>query len=130
MFYYAVSTDKDFETVAGDLEKVLAEYQFNVLFKFDVGDKIRQKGFGFSKQIMIFEVCNAGKAKEVLESNILAGYFLPCKVVVYVEKGKTRIGMLKPTVLMEVLGKDRQLNEQAINVENILIKVLDKISQN
>jgi len=128
MFYYAVSTDKSFETVVSELEKVLAEYQFSVLYKFDAGDKIRQKGFDFSKQIMIFEVCNAGKAKKVLESNILAGYFLPCKVIVYVDNGKTNIGMVRPTLFMDMLGSDPSLTELAKDVEKTLTEALDRLS--
>jgi uncharacterized protein (DUF302 family) len=69
-------------------------------------------------------VCNPLKAKEVLEANIRAGYFLPCKVVVYAEDGKTKIGMPRPTVLIGLLGDD-SLRQVAEEVEADLSAALD-----
>ncbi len=52
-------------------------------------------------------------------------YFLPCKVVVYQDQGKTKIGMVKPTVFMEML-KDDGLKDFAKEVEDTIKKALDK----
>ncbi|RID82800.1 DUF302 domain-containing protein [Mesobacillus zeae] len=40
---------------------------------------------------------------------MLVGYFLPCKIVVYEDNGKTKIGMPKPTVLMAMLDIEKRL---------------------
>lgn len=42
----------------------------------------------------------------MLTQNPMVGYFLPCKVVVYENEGKTVIGLPKPTVLMGVIGDE------------------------
>ncbi|MNR30278.1 hypothetical protein D3C85_1477250 [compost metagenome] len=74
------------------------------------------------------EVCNPFEAKRVLSEHALAGYFLPCKIAVYVEKGKTKMGMLRPTSLigMGEMDSNGQLLEIAQDVEKRLIVCLDK----
>lgn len=49
---------------------------------------------------------------------ILAGYFLPCKIVVYEESGQTKIGLQKPTALISML-ENEQLKEFAADIKNV-----------
>ncbi len=116
MFDYTVTTDKEFEQVIVDIKKTLSEQKFGVLWELDLPAKLKEKGVDYTGKIRILEVCNPQRAKGVLETNIRAGYFLPCKIVVYEENGKTKIGMPKPTQLIELLG-DARLNHEAAEVE-------------
>ncbi|AEF93281.1 protein of unknown function DUF302 [Desulfotomaculum nigrificans CO-1-SRB] len=103
MFDYTVSTSKDFETAVADLENALKERKFGVLWKLDMKEKLAEKGVDFAGQFKILEVCNPQKAKQALESNIKVGYFLPCKVVVYVEDGQTKMGTVRPSNMMNMI---------------------------
>ncbi|TMW69893.1 DUF302 domain-containing protein [Alteribacter natronophilus] len=100
-FDFTVQTDKKPEQVVNDLENTLKEASFGVLWSFNVKEKLDEKGVGFDSDYYILEVCNPQIAKDALQSTKMAGYFLPCKVVVYENEGQTYIGMPKPTVLME-----------------------------
>lgn len=124
MYQYTVTTGKDFETAAADLEKALAEFKFGVMWKFDVKEKLAEKGVPFSGQLKIMEVCNPNKAREALENNIKTGYFLPCKAVVYVEDGQTKMGMIKPTAMAGMIegGFPGGL---ASEVEEIMVRALE-----
>lgn len=124
MFHYTVTTNKDFDTAVMDLEKALAEHKFGVLWKLDIKEKLAEKGVDFNGQFKILEVCNPHKAKEALEANIKIGYFLPCKVVVYVEDAVTKLGAVKPSALGGMVegGIPQHLMEE---VDEILIKSLD-----
>ena len=51
-------------------------------------------------------MCNPAKAKAVLEADINAGYFLPCKIVVYEDNDSVFIGMPKPTALIGMINND------------------------
>ncbi|MCL4442034.1 MAG: DUF302 domain-containing protein [Firmicutes bacterium] len=126
MFKYSITTGRSYTETLTALENSLVEHKFGVLWKLDVKENLKKKGVDFDKDFHIFEVCNAPKAKEVLERNILVGYFLPCKIVVYVDKGETVIGMVRPTTIVEFLG-DQNLVGFASEVEEILIKAIDAV---
>lgn len=125
MFNYSVTTDKEYNAALEALESSLAARKFGVLWKLDVKENLKKKGVEFDKDFHIFEVCNAPKAKEVLERNIMVGYFLPCKIIVFVDNGETVIGMVRPSTIVDFLG-DNSLVDFAREVEETLIKAMDE----
>ncbi len=71
------------------------------------------------------EACNPGQAKKVLDHNIEAGFFLPCKVVVYEAEGKVFMGMLRPTSLIAMID-DPGLTGVAEEVEAAISQAMDE----
>lgn len=125
MFDYTVATTKSFEQAVNDLEAALQQHKFGVMCLIDVQERLKEKGLQLDQQLKIFEVCNPPKAKQALETNPRVGYFLPCKIIVYVNEGQTYIGTVKPTAFMNVL-EDPKLLELGEDVENTLIKIVDE----
>lgn len=101
MFHYTVETDKSIEGAVQSVEQSLKNHKFGVLWQMDIPAKLQEKGVDFNQPFRVLEVCNPVEAKRVLSQNSLGGYFLPCKVVVYEENGRTKIGLPRPTALME-----------------------------
>ena len=129
MFKYSVTTTKSPEEAVAAVEASLKELKFGVMWNLDVKKQLSSKGVATDVEFHILEVCNPVKAKEVLETNILVGYFLPCKIVVYKAKGEsdagqTTIGMIRPTTIVNFL-EDARLTEFAKEVENIMITALN-----
>lgn len=125
MFHYTVNSRKGLKETITSLQESLKEEQFGVLWEFDVKGKLEEKGLEFDEDFVVLEVCNPHEAKRVLDVNKLVGYFLPCKIVVYVEKGVTKIGMPKPTELIKAVNEP-QLTEFATDIEKRLIGAIDK----
>ncbi|SDQ95572.1 Uncharacterized conserved protein, DUF302 family [Virgibacillus subterraneus] len=125
MFHYTVETTKSLEEAIQSLEQSLKEEKFGVLWQFDVKDTLQKKGFEFNQPFQVLEVCNPEEAQRVLSQNQLVGYFLPCKIVVYEDAGMTKIGMPKPTALIQMV-EDESLNEIARDIENRMISSIDK----
>jgi|SRR5690625_2657533 uncharacterized protein (DUF302 family) len=125
MFHYTVETDKTMEEAIQSLEESLKEDKFGVLWQFDIQETLQNKGFEFEQPYKVLEVCNPAEAKRILTKNQMVGYFLPCKIVVYEDGGKTKIGIPKPTALIQ-MAKDDGLMETARDVENRLIKAIDE----
>ena len=125
MFDYSIVTDKGIEDAIQSLEKSLKEEKFGVLWQFDIRDKLQQNGLDFQKEFKVLEVCNPKEAQRVLSENEMAGYFLPCKIVVYEDNGKTKIGMPKPTALISLLH-DEKLTQFAKDIEDRLIKCISE----
>ncbi|WP_347862055.1 DUF302 domain-containing protein [Salimicrobium sp. PL1-032A] len=124
MFHYTVETGKSIDQAVESLEASLKDAQFGVLWNFDVKETLQGKGLDFDTEFRILEVCNPKEAKGVLDKNLLAGYFLPCKMVVYNDQGQTKIGMPNPTSLMELVD-DQEIKNIAADIEQRLKKCID-----
>ena len=127
MFDYTVETSKSVEEAVKSLEENLKEKQFGVLWQFDVKETLESKGLDYEKPFMILEVCNPKEAQKVLTANQKVGYMLPCIMVVYEDDqdGKTKIGMPKPTELINMVGDD-SINDIAKDIENRLIEAIEQ----
>lgn len=126
MFHYTTNVPLSFGEVLQKLEKSLKTEQFGVLWQFDIKEKLQEKGVEFNKKFVVLEVCNPEEAKRVLEEEIIAGYFLPCKIVVYEENGQTKIGLPKPTALISMV-ENEHLKKFAADIEKRLIKCIDSV---
>lgn len=102
-------TDKTLDEAVEALKRALPDVGFGVLWELSFQQKLREKGVDFDGQFHILEVCNPHQAKKVLEEELEIGFFLPCKMAVYVKEGQTHIGMPKPTALMSMIGNDKLL---------------------
>lgn len=122
---YKIKTNKSFEKAIEDLKSNLSRHNFGVLWELNFKDKLQEKGLEFNKNFKILEICNPKQAKEVLDKNIEAGYFLPCKMVVYEDNSSIFIGMIKPTNLIEMMNDDL-LSNIAIEVEKELKSSIDE----
>ncbi|MBJ9989479.1 MULTISPECIES: DUF302 domain-containing protein [Paenibacillus] len=125
MFHYTVETNKTIEQAIEALTENLKAEKFGVLWQLDMKAKLHEKGVEFDMPYEILEVCNPVEAKRVLSEDALVGYFLPCKLAVYVENGTTKIGMPKPTALIGLAENDA-LMSIASDIEKRLTACVDK----
>jgi uncharacterized protein (DUF302 family) len=124
MFDYTVTTDKNVEDAIQSLEGSLKKEGFGVLWAFNIKEKLQEKGLEFNKDFKVLEVCNPHEAQRVLNKNEMAGYFLPCKIVVYQSDGQTKIGMPRPSALISLLN-DEELKQLAKDIEDRLISCIE-----
>ena len=122
---YQVKTAKSFDDAVLSLKEACASVGFGTLWQLNFKDKLHEKGLPFDDNFMILEVCNPGKAQQVLLEHREAGFFLPCKVAVYEKSGEVFMGMPKPTELMSMLGSDA-LKAVATEVEEALVLAIQK----
>ncbi|MDR6225611.1 DUF302 domain-containing protein [Desmospora profundinema] len=127
MFEYTVETNKSVDEAIRALEDSLTRRKFAVLWKLDIPTKLMEKGIALEQDFRVLEVCNPDVAKKVLTRNQLGGYFLPCRIVVYrgADTFKTHIGLVRPTVLME-LAQDERLDAIAQDVEAALVEAINE----
>ncbi|VEF46967.1 Uncharacterized conserved protein [Bacillus freudenreichii] len=126
MFHYTRDISVPVDKAISKLEQSLKDEQFGVLWQFDIRDKLQEKGVDFDKNFTVLEICNPHEAKKVLEEESLASYFLPCKIVVYEEDNRTKIGMPKPTALITMVENDK-LKALAADIEERLIRCIDAV---
>ena len=123
--YYIVETDKPFEQAAADLDAAVAAHGFGVLHVHDLGGTLRSKGIEFAEQCKVFEVCNPGQAAKVLSTDMRLNMALPCRISVFTDSGKTKIGLIKPAQMLSSLSDDPGLVQVAEEVEAKTIQMVD-----
>jgi len=123
--YYIVETDKSFDQASEDLGAAVKQHGFGVLHIHDLGVTLRSKGIEFDEQCKVFEVCNPAQAAKVLSADMRLNMALPCRISVFTEQGKTKIGLIKPAQMLSSLSKDEALVQVAKEVEAKTIQMVD-----
>ena len=124
--YYIVATNKSFSQAATDLESAVTRNNFGVLHVHDLGATLRSKGIAFDEECKVFEVCNPAQAAKVLATDMRLNMALPCRISVFTEQGKTKIGLIKPVQILAALSHDAALMQVAKEVEENTIKMVDE----
>ena len=124
--YYIVETTKSFEQAATDLEAAVIRNGFGVLHIHDLGTTLRSKGITFDEQCTVFEVCNPEQAAKVLSTDMRLNMALPCRISVFTDKTKTKIGLIRPAKMLSALSQDEALAETASEVEEKTILMIDE----
>lgn len=124
--YYIVETSKSFVQASADLDAAVKRHQFGVLHVHDLGGTLRSKGIAFDEQCNVFEVCNPAQAAKVLTTDMRLNMALPCRISVFTEKGKTKIGLITPVKMLSALSQDPALVQVAEEVEEQTIQMVNE----
>ena len=124
--YYIVESTKSFSQASTDLASAALRRGFGVLHVHDLGATLRGKGIAFDEECKVFEVCNPAQAAKVMSADMRLNMALPCRVSVYSEKGKTRIGLIRPIQMLAALSKDAAIAQVAKEVEEQMIRMVDE----
>lgn len=124
--YYILETEKTFEQAAADLELAVKRHHYGVLHVHDLGATLRSKGIAFDEECKVFEVCNPGQAAKVLLTDMRLNMALPCRISVFSDQGKIKIGLIKPIQLLSSLSTDNALLLVAKEVEEQTIQMVNE----
>ncbi len=110
------------------LKDALKENKWGVLSDIDVRAILKEKLGVDTDEYHILDVCNPVMANRGLKASKQAGLVLPCKMVVYVEGGKTNVGLYLPTKqLPEELRSVSDLRKLSEEAESSLKAILSSL---
>lgn len=125
---YTKEIDSNVRTAVEKLTDDLKTGGWGVLSLIDIKKIMLEKLKIDYDDYIILDVCNPALAHKGLSINKQAGMILPCKIVVYSDKGKTKVSLYKPTVALSTAsslsGFDR-LKALAVEAEEGLKKIVD-----
>ena len=117
-----MSFDETIKIITEELKKE----GFGILTRIDVKEKFKEKiGVDF-RRYEILGACHPESAYEAILAEENIGLMLPCNVIIYDKKGKTRISIIKPTMAMGMIDNDK-LKSVAEKVELKLERVINSI---
>jgi uncharacterized protein (DUF302 family) len=114
------------ETATRDLQQAVERNRFGVLHVHDPQKTLKEKGVDFPNACKILEVCNPQRAVEVLTGNMRVNLALPCRISVYQDEGKTKIGMIRPTALLALFPGGTDVRTVAEDVERETMRMIDE----
>jgi uncharacterized protein (DUF302 family) len=106
------------------LQTAVQRHKFGVLSIHNLQETLKQKGVDLPNTCQILEICNPQRAKEVLTEDMDLNMALPCRVSVYSEGGKTKIGMMKPAAMLRALSDSPALARVAQDMEETIIEMI------
>src|ERR1035441_4465483 len=95
-----IRTDKSVSEAAAALQVAVQDNHFCVMHVHNLKETMAKKGVAFTRECLIFEVCQPQQAKKVLDQDMSVSTALPCRISIYEEGGKTVLATLKPTTLL------------------------------
>lgn len=97
-----------------------------MLHVYDLQATLTGKGVDLPEQCRILEVCNPHQAAKVLALDMTFNLALPCRISIYEQDGKTKIGMTRPTRLLGLLSDAAALKTAAEEVEAAIERMIDE----
>ncbi|MFV9511127.1 DUF302 domain-containing protein [Tepidibacillus sp. LV47] len=123
-YHVTFETKKELEQVIADLEKELKEIRFGVLWRFDIHQKLSELELPIEHKIVVLEVCNPNESSGIIAADPMSSYFLPCKIVVSEQEGQTKVGLVRPSILIGLMEQEN-LTEIAKKIEDKLIQAIE-----
>lgn len=123
---YIIETPKSVEQAVADLQEAVVRHKFGVLHIHNLQETLKNKGVAFPNACQILEICNPQSAKNVLMVDMELNMALPCRVSVYSQNDKTKIGMIRPTAMLKALSDSPEMEAIAKEVETAIIAMIDE----
>ena len=120
---YQLPTNKTVTEAAEALHIAVKAHHFGVMQVHNLQETMIKKGVEFTRECLIFEVCQPQQAKRVLEQNMSVSTALPCRISIYEEGGNTTLATLKPTTLLALFNTP-QLEAVAQEVEDTIVAIM------
>lgn len=114
---------KSIAEVRQRFEDAAAERKFGVLGMHNVTATLQSKGLPFDHKLYIYEVCNPGAAKKVLDTNIHIGTVLPCRVAIFVDGKDVVLETVRPTRLLDLFNEPTLL-PTAKEMETVIEEIM------
>jgi uncharacterized protein (DUF302 family) len=116
----------DFESAVELVKEQLQSQGLGILMMIDMKQKFEENlGIEFRKYTII-GACDATNACKAIMAEENIGLLLPCNVIVYENEGGAVVGVIRPTVAMQVI-ENLDLHRIAKDVERRLKNVIDSM---
>lgn len=126
--FIAVRSRKSMGEVRQRFEDAAAERKFGVQGIHNVTATLQSKGLAFDRRLYIYEVCNPGAAKKVLDTNIRIATALPCRVSIYADGKDIVLETLKPTAMIQLFNEPT-LEVTAREVESVIAEIMHEAAR-
>jgi len=117
---YKTTTQYPLETVKSQMQEHAKAVGFGILGKYEFKKILQSKGYDIETDITVFELCNPVAAQAALDTMPEISVYLPCRLSVYEESGKT---VLATIGIEDMLGAVEVEDDFKVYMSEIFEKV-------
>lgn len=100
-YHYTIETSKNFNDAVESVQLETIKVGYRVLHIHDVQANLKEKGFDI-RELKIIEICNAKHANSLLKKDPKMSLFMPCRISVYIQEGKTYISSMNAKLIAKM----------------------------
>jgi len=112
-FTYQISGSKSVGETVSQVSAASEQFKFSVLHSYNFSEILAGKGFPIKREVFVFEICRAPMASKMLAVNPSFAIFMPCRIAVYEENGKTIVSTMNMEPAMESIQHNKELYAEA-----------------
>ena len=105
---YKIETTIEKNIIEKELEEKAKAVGFGVLQHYDFKKMLKEKGFPIEREITVFELCNPSGAQQALTAMPDISVYLPCRLSVYEENGKTVLATIGFEDILNAVEADEE----------------------
>ena len=94
--YYVVETKKSFADALVAVRRAVETAKWGILGAYDLSEILSAKGFPQAEPFKSIDVCAPAHAAAMVKADQLTALCMPCNILVYVDRGATKIATLQP----------------------------------
>ncbi|MDP3945001.1 MAG: DUF302 domain-containing protein [Lutibacter sp.] len=129
MFTVKLESKQPIETIAQEVSKECENHKFALLQTYVYHDIVKEKGFPISRKVFIYEICQAKTAALMLTSNPEFSIFMPCKIAMYEDGGKTIISTMNMEIMLNAVKSNPELYTEASSIFKTLKSLMTSLSK-
>ena len=129
MFTLKVLSNHDIEKIAQKVQMECEKHQFALLKTYNYHEIVESKGFPIERKVYIYEICQAKTASAMLTEYPHFSIFMPCKLAIYENAGKTVISTMNMEFMLKAVKSNQELYKEAINLFNTLKSLMDSLAE-
>ena len=121
---YKIYSDKPLSLIKSELATHAKESGFGLLGAYEFKKILQAKGHPIEKDITVYELCNPVAAQESLTMLPEISVYLPCRLSLYEENGKTVLATINIEDILKSVDVDADFKMQMQSVYEYLQKLM------
>ena len=129
MFTYQIISNQSIEEITEKVPIACEKNKFALLTTYNYHEIVEGKGFPIKRKVWIYEICQAKTAAAMLTDFPHFSIFMPCKLAIYENEGKTVISTMNMEIMLNAVKANQELFKEATSLFNTLKSLMDSLSK-
>ena len=128
MFTLKIESNKSIEEISEKVAIECENHKFALLQTYIYQEILESKGFPIKRKVYIYEICQAKTASLMLTSNPEFSIFMPCKLAIFENEGKTIISTMNMGIMLNAVKSNKILYKEATTVFDAMNSLINSLS--
>lgn len=130
MFTYKITSGQSIDKISQKVPEACENFKFALLQTYNYHEIFESKGFPVERKVYVYEICQAKTAAAMLTDFPHFSIFMPCKLAIYEDDGKTVISTMNMDIILKAIDSNQELYNGATALFNSLKSLMDTLFNN